>query len=203
MPRALRPFDASLCIAACLAAALGTIPRAAAESPAGSGVVYSNLGPKGDRYDKASAWVEQGRDVEGGPQALCFAFISSGRYRATSVRVVLDAVPDYPGRRVDVVVAADNGGLPGKRLFSSRVSVPHTHLFRIAIPQSPAVELLAGRTYWVLVLASPKTDGGWFWNSQHIKSPALFSYDGGRTWQSGDTFGDPSGAFAIYGTRLE
>jgi hypothetical protein len=203
MSPASRLRETSHCIAACFAAALGTIAQAAAESPAGSGVVYSNLGPKGDRYDKATGWAELGRDVSGGPEAICFSFKPSGDYMATSLKLPLGKAHSDKSARFQIVVADDKNGLPGARLFSTKLLIHHSHMDTIAIPNSVKLHLDAEHTYWMLVLASPHTYGGWFWNPRHVQSPALFSYDGGRTWQSGDTFGNPSGALAVYGTRVK
>jgi hypothetical protein len=66
---------------------------------------------------------------------------------------------------IDVLLAANAGGLPGATLASSLVNVNMTGKQVISAPYNGTLQLAANTTYWVVADAEGMFDGGWNFNT--------------------------------------
>ena len=174
------------------------IGSAYAEAIGSREVVFSTLGPKGNRYENGG-YAEDGQDSGPYPISIVFALTPKKNVGITELAFALTS---QGGKHsFEVGFATSVNFRPGKIFYSS--SIPNfrnyrccNRLNRISVPQTPPVRLTGGTTYWLLVLADPDTKGGWLL-SPAAKALRSISYDGGHTWTHGTM--KAAAAFAIYG----
>lgn len=95
------------------------------------------------------------------PQSLAGAFIPTGDYIMTDAQVKVEEngteVPTF-----NLAIYNDNGGVPGSSLGSLGTgTAPSAATFNIVTLSSPAISLLTGQTYWLVM--TPNAGSGVFW----------------------------------------
>jgi hypothetical protein len=195
-----------------------SVSRASGERNAQK-VVYSDLNHKkqADCYVR-SVWTEDGSQVEGGSEAVAFGFKPKKSYLATSIKLPLTYTAKYgAGHSFDVLIV-NNQVISGTWIKSlgpmnvyekgsvlarqtTNVANPYGQCTLQTVQFSPGAQLAGGQIYWVVILASPDTFGGWT-NSYSQSVPLGYmdtSENGGRNWDDVQ-FANYPGAFAVYGT---
>lgn len=170
---------------------------------AGSTLIYSNLGPAGSVYNPGSGWTEAGAEANDYPLAEAMAFTVSSNYLLVRIEMGITYLQGTNG--MTVVVAEDNGGVPGNIIYSAPLTnLPGfgtcCALMTADPPHTKAnhVSLIAGRQYWLYPLPADTTSY-LIWNLDVTKKggPGAVSKDSGVTWTP--TTYTTFGAFKLYG----
>jgi hypothetical protein len=148
-------------------------------SAAHADVVFNNFGP-GD------AFADNGLLLQGPlvgtigdvNQAAAFTVGSTGAF-LTSIQLGINAGGPGPGTGpIDVLLAADAGGVPGATLQNSIVNVNMTGKQVISATYDGSLQLAANTTYWVVADAEGTFDGGWSFNTIGETGPTAGQTEG-------------------------
>jgi len=162
---------------------------------AGADVIYSNFGT-GDSYNLSFAWAVRGPSAPLGERQPAMAFTPGGDYFLDDVDVALG---QYSGNsQVDVMVAADNSGVPGSIVDQTTVTAPASSAV-ITASFSGTTQLDQGEQYWVWLASQTDGDNGWNWNDQGDTAlSAVWTPAAGWVASSGTT----RSAFRVEGTLV-
>ena len=148
--------------------------------------------------------VAYGPAQDAAQDVIAFGFTSPGDFKATQIDVAAFVTKNISKAHVFTLVLAEGGKNPGTHLFETKLTHFPSRCCRkvvsIVIPDAEAPVLRSGQRYWIELIASTKTDGGWDWNSKGIQGVSRISYDYGKTWGRSGVGNHPNGAFAVYGT---
>lgn len=150
---------------------IGTITCATALATlvgaADAAVIFNNFGP-GDEFSVGGR-VVQGPDVgtiADINQASSFT-VGPANYQMTSVSLginIMNPPQDGPGP-LDVVIAADAGGVPGATLRTLSTNVVAVGEQVVSLPDDGTLELIANTTYWVIADGEGEFNGSWRFNT--------------------------------------
>ncbi len=146
-----------------LLAALAVIPVSAARAD----IIFDNFGP-GDSFGVVGRILEGENvnmiaDVD---QAASFVVGADG-YLLTQISLGINvrSSPAIGTGPLDVILAADDGGLPGLTLQSFTIDVGATGNQVVTAAYPGTLLLEPGTTYWVIADARDTFDGAWNYNS--------------------------------------
>jgi hypothetical protein len=174
-------------------------------TPSRATIVFSN-------FDTGLTFPEFGRVLEGEAvgnianidQAASFI---NGPYTTFVTDVKLGIYVDSPAKSpfdgrgpLDIIIAADNNGLPGAALHTTSLN-PNTYLSQIAdAPIGGSVSLAPNTQYWIIADAKGTFDGGWEFNQVNDYGPvAGRSNNGPWALQSAN---DPRLVFQVEGRTI-
>ena len=172
--------------------------------PAGASVIYSNFGAK-IPYNPQTGWTEAGIEANDEAIAEAMSFIPTSDYIVIRIDAAFTYVQGVNG--VKMILAEDNGGVPGKPIYSATFANLPTfgtccaiQTAKLSPSKGKAVALKAGQTYWVYPLpVDTSTYLVWNYDVTNLGGPGAVSHDYGQTWSS--TTLQPFGSFDLYGIQ--
>jgi hypothetical protein len=172
---------------------------------AGTTLIYSNFGKAGSVYNPSTGWTEAGAEANDFPLAEAMAFTVSSNYILVRIDMGITYLQGTNG--MTLVVAEDNGGVPGNIIYSAPLTnLPSfgtcCALMTADLPHTKAnhVGLSAGQQYWLYPLPADTTSY-LIWNLDVTNKGGVgaVSKDLGVTWTP--TTYTTFGAFNLYGYR--
>jgi hypothetical protein len=146
-------------------------------------VIYSTFNSdQSNLYNCCVAWtISTTQSILGFQQFVAMPFTPSSTYKLTSIQL---ALAYFAGANsLDVALAKDKGGMPGKTITSFTVTnvPPGGDCCDIEAVTPVGVKVKAGLTYWVVVSAEADTWGGW--DQDSTGASGTFAFDAGSGWQ--------------------
>jgi hypothetical protein len=185
--------------------ALVAILSSAFATPSQATIVFSNFGPGLSFPDSGRAL--EGESVDNVANIDQAASFINGPYTTFVTDVKLGIYVDSPEKSpfdgrgpLDIIIAADNNGLPGAALHTTSLN-PNTYFTQIAdAPIGASVSLAPNTQYWIIADAKGTFDGGWEFNLTNDYGPvAGRSNNGAWNLQSAN---DPRLVFQVEGRTI-
>ena len=179
-------------------------PKVEEALPASVSVIYSNFGTGSNLYNGGTGWTEAGAEANDFPVAEAMSFVPDSNYILVRIDAAFSYVEGTNGMKL--VLAEDNGGVPGQILYAAPFSnVPEfgTCCTIQTVTLSPTkgsfVGLASGKTYWLYPVTT--SDGYLVWNydTTNKGGSGAVSRDYGKSWTSTSLL--PFGAFSVYGVK--
>jgi hypothetical protein len=164
---------------------------AAVAATARADVIFNNLGA-GDSFSAGGLILEgesvgMTADVD---QAAAFTVGGSGAYlTGITLGVGVSDSPVNGSGPLDVILAADSGGLPGAALRTLPINVNTTGDQTVSVSDGGTLLLTAGTTYWVIADGKTTFDGAWRFNNTGDTGPTAGRNNGGG-WNLHSVDGD-------------
>jgi hypothetical protein len=145
-------------------------------------VVFNNFGP-GDTFPNSGRLLqgEAVNNIGNVDQAVGFTVPGSNNYDLTDIRIgigVFDSPINGEGP-LDIILAADAGGLPGAALKTYSLNINSTGEQIAHASGGAALQLYANTQYWVIADSKGTFDGGWEFNPIGDMGPAAGRSDNG------------------------
>jgi hypothetical protein len=171
----------------------------------GSRALFNNIGLK---YPKGLYFCCFGLTISGPTSAVGFQSWIATKFTPDTDALVTEidvAVEHASGaNEVDIVLYADHGGLPGKKLKSFKVTNLQgiSGCCGLAVGKDrTGIAVTGGTPYWVAVITDkngPDMFGAWVDNTTDEISAGAFATNSGSGWQAAGNI-IPGAAFAVYG----
>jgi len=161
--------------------------------------IYSNLGSKTDTYDDTGGWAVDGPKSAEGKEWIAMPFTPKANATVTQIQIAVH----YDGlgtNGFNLVLAADDYGLPGKTLHSWDLkNLPYrgTCCKLETAKYAEGVKLTKGKQYWVVARTDSKSAeavDGWSYTWNDSTGPNAFNV--GKGWYY---INDQLCAFAVQG----
>ncbi len=130
--------------------------------PSGVAVIYSNFGTGASLYDSGTGWTEAGEEANDYPIAQGLSFVPDSDYVLLRVDAAFTYVQGTNG--IKLIIAADNGGVPGKVIFGAAFNnLPEfgtcctVQTAKLTPTTTRYVGLKGGQTYWIYPLPADTT----------------------------------------------
>jgi hypothetical protein len=151
-------------------------------SDARADVIFNNFGP-GDTFPNSGRLLqgEAVNNIGNVDQAVGFTVPPSNNYDLTDIRIgigVFDSPINGAGP-LDIILAADAGGLPSAALKTYSLNINSTGEQIAHASGGAALQLNANTQYWVIADAKGTFDGGWEFNPIGDMGPAAGRSDNG------------------------
>ena len=134
---------------------------------ANAAVIFDNFGP-GDTFSVGGRVVQgPGVGTIGDVNQASSFTVGPANHLLTSVSLgisVMNPPQDGPGP-IDVVIAADAGGVPGASLRTLSTNVGAVGDQVVTLPDDGTLELDANTTYWVIMDGEGDFNGSWRFNT--------------------------------------
>ncbi len=172
--------------------------------------LFSDLGPAGNVYNCCTGWTVGGSGTlpNSITAANLFTLSGVGSFNITQIDLGVGSV--VAPATFYASLWTDNGGLPGSpiagalwnNLTAGEVFANCCGL--VTISGISGVTLIGGQQYFLILGPLDLNDASWNawnWNNQGVTGLALYSTDGGATWQPEGTPASqqPLGAFDVLG----
>jgi hypothetical protein len=170
-------------------------------NPAKVATIFSNLGGKGDRYQKNVSWDVAGPECKVPQQWVAMPFTPAFNAEVTSIVVAVEHMAGSPNSFV-LSLNADGGGLPGNVMYSWIVkdapkfgtccTLDFTNYVR-------SLHVHQGTQYWVVAQTNEDEEGTRMeWDLSPLAIEGNFALNDGTGWSQSTAF---TSAFAVYGKR--
>lgn len=157
-------------------------------SPARAGVIFNDFGA-GDAYNCCTGWTVSGISSPVGAEldvANLFTAAISGT--VSQIDLALALVSGDGGATVSLWT--DNAGLPGSELGAWGVTATPgfgSCCAIVTIPGLGAPNLVAGQSYFMVMVADTTSWDAWNWNSQGVNGLVMYNENGGGWTSEGTT----------------
>jgi len=175
-----------------------SVGHAANSSSAKLKTIYSNLGPKGNRYDCSNGWLVAGSDSAlGHEQWIAMPFTPTSNHSVTEIEIAVAS--GGSGEGFTLSLNADASGLPGTSLHTWEMtklpaSCPNT---LDTATYKRGTKVSKGKQYWVVAQTdSTNADAYDSWDYTYNQSTGPFAYDVGSGWTADNSY---LSAFAVLG----
>ncbi len=180
-------------------------PRAEEPLAAGTTLIYSNFGTGKSLYNAGTGWTEAGLEANDEAIAEAMAFTPDSDYIVVRISAALTWLEGTNG--VTLILAEDNGGVPGKVIYSTVfTNLPAfgtcctVQTAKLTPTKSSHVGLKAGKQYWLYPLPADTTSYLiWNYDTTNVGGNGAVSHDYGNTWSA--TTYTTFGAFDLYGVK--
>jgi hypothetical protein len=181
-------------------------PKIEEALPAGATVIYSNFGSGSSTYNAGSGFTEAGQEANDYPLAEAMSFTPASDFLLVRIDAALTYVTGTNG--VHLVLAEDNGGLPGTIIYSKYFTNLPTfgtccvvQTAKLTPSKTSYVALAAGKTYWLYPLPADTTSYlVWNQDTTNAGGNGAVSEDYGSVWTTATL--SPFGAFDLYGITV-
>jgi hypothetical protein len=159
--------------------------------------IYSNLGPKGKRYDCTNGWIVAGSNSAlGHEQWIAMPFTPTANHTVTEIEIAVDGPANSPGFTLSL--NADASGLPGTALHTweiKKVAGGCPNLDTATYKQG--IKVSKGKQYWVVAATDSTNEDAYdSWNYTYKDTTGPFAYDVGSGWTADNSY---LSAFAVLG----
>jgi hypothetical protein len=171
-----------------------------------AGVLFTDLGPAGNVYDRDHGWAVTGTDYCLSPgcftSAQLFTVSGIGSVPVTGIDLAVDNA--YGANSFYASIWTDSSSLPGAQVadayWTLSTSTPSGSCCDfVSITDIAGVTLTGGQQYFMILgPLSASTYDSWQDNNQGVSGLDLWSDNGGATWHSSGA--QTLGAFDINGT---
>jgi hypothetical protein len=151
-------------------------------SAARADVIFNNFGT-GDTFPDSGRIVqgEAVNNIGNVDQAVGFTVPASNNYDLTDIRIGIGVFssPFNGEGPLDIILAADSGGLPGAALKTFSLNINSTGEQIAHASGGATLQLNAGTQYWVIADGKTTFDGGWEFNPIGDMGPTAGRSDNG------------------------
>ncbi len=152
-------------------------------------IIFSDLGPANDVYNRSGGWTVSGSGLQGTSHTVANLFTALTGGNVSQIDLAVTNV-ERPAT-FDASIWTNNSGLPGVQvpgaLWNGLTSTVPGGFPLVTISGISGVNLTAGESYFMILRPVDITDSSlnaWNDNTQGVTGLALVSNDGGSSWDS-------------------